>query len=171
MVKVPHLITVKSLLRDTVLTCGVEYRADLSRTYLSSSLYTWSAPSASTGAVSVSIASPGALEVFSPRGGGVYSRDKDMLVAWKAGDGQLLVILSIFEPLTKKSFPILELRPRRNTGKGILPAWVLRQFPVPSHYVFTFILFNKREIGITQARGGKVLVQSATVYNSYIQLP
>jgi hypothetical protein len=172
MVKVPHQITVKSfLLRDTVLTCGVEYRTDLSRTYQSSSLYTWSAPSASTGAVSVSIASPGALEVFSPRGGEIYSREKDLLLAWKAGDGQLRVIISIFEPLTRKSFPILELRPRTNTGKALLPASVLRQFPMPSHYVFTFILFNKREIGVNQVQGGKVLVQSAAVYNSYIQLP
>ncbi len=175
MVKVPHLITVRSLLlRDTVLTSGVEYMADLSQKYQPSALYTWSALSASTGAMSVSIMSPGRLDVLSPQGGGVYSRDRDLLLAWSASGGQVQIVLSIFEPLTRKSVPILALRPKANTGRGLLPASVLKQllqqFPRASYYVFTFILFNRKEISVLQSQTGRVLVQAAEVHNCYIQL-
>jgi hypothetical protein len=47
---------------------------------------------------------------------------------------------------------------------------VLQQFPRASHYVFTFILRNRKEIGFAQTQAGKVLVQAAEVYNSYIEL-
>ncbi len=171
MVKVPHQITVRSVLvRDTVLTRGVEYLADLSRTYQPSALYTWSAPSTSTGALNVSIPSPAKLDVLSPRGGGVYSRDRDMLLAWSGTGGQIQIIVSIYEPLTKKSIPILALRPKVNTGKGLLPASVLRQFPRVPFYVFTFILFNRKEMVFLQSQAGRVLVQAAAVHNSYVEL-
>ena len=171
MAKVPHQIAVRSLLlRDTVLTRGVEYLGDLSHTYEHSVPYTWSAPSTSSGALSVSILTPDRLNVLSPRGGGVFSREKDLLLWWRGGGGQLQIIISIFEPLAKKSIPILELRSRVNTGKALLPASVLRQFPRTSFYVFTFILSNRKEMGFIQAQAGRVLVQAATVYNSYIEL-
>ncbi len=175
MVKVPHQITVRSVLsRDTVLTSGVEYVADLTRTYQPSSLYTWSALSTSTGAVSVSIQSPGKLDVLSPQGGGVYSHDRDLLLAWSAGAGQIQIVVSIFEPLTRKSVPVLALRPKANTGRGLLPASVLQQlqqqYPRSSYYVFTFILFNRKEIVVLQSQTGKVLVQAADVHNCYVEL-
>ncbi len=175
MVKVPHLITVRSaLLRDTVLTSGVEYLADLSQKYQPSALYTWSALSTSTGAMSVSITSPGTLDVLSPQGGGVYSPDRDLLLAWSGNGGQVQIVVSIVEPLTRKSVPVLALRPKTNTGRGLLPASVLRQlqqqFPRVSSYVFTFILFNRKEISLLQSQTGKVLVQAAEVHNCYIQL-
>ena len=80
------------------------------------------------------------------------------------------IIISIFEPMARRSIPILELRPRMNTGKALLPASVLRQFPRTPFYVFTFILSNRKEIGFIQAQTGKVLVQAAAVHNSYIEL-
>lgn len=175
MVKVPHLITVRSvLLRDTVLTGGVEYVADMSQKYQPSALYTWSALSTSTGAMSVSITSPGKLDVLSPQGGGVYSPDRDLLLAWRGNGGQVQIVVSIVEPLTRKSVPVLALRPKTNTGRGLLPASVLRQllqqFPRVSSCVFTFILFNRKEISLLQSQTGKVLVQAAEVHNCYIQL-
>ncbi len=171
MVKVPHQITVRSvLLRDTVLTRGVEYLADLSRTYQPAALYTWSAPSTSTGALSVSIPAPGGLDVLSPKGGGIFSREEDMILGWKGTGGQLQIIVSVFEPVLKRSFPILALRPRVNTGRGLLPAYVLRQFPRGSFYVFTFVLFNRKELVSVQAQSGRALIQAAEVYNSYIEL-
>jgi hypothetical protein len=171
MVKIAHQISVVSLIaRDTVLTRGVEYRADLSRTYQPLIPYTWSAPTASTGALSVRILAPGSLEVLSPAGGGIYSRDNDMLLRWNGSGGKLEIIVSIVEPLRKKSIPILELRPRVNTGKALLRASVLAQFPRTSFYVFTFVLSNRTEMVSVQAQTGKVLVQAAEIYNSYIEL-
>ncbi len=175
MVKVPHQITVRSvMLRDTVLSGGVEYVADLSQKYQPSALYTWSALSTSTGAMSVSITSPGKLDVLSPQGGGVYSPDRDLLLAWSGNGGQIQIVVSIVEPLTRRSVPVLALRPKTNTGRGLLPASVLRQllqqFPRVSSYVFTFILFNRKEISLPQSRTGTVLVQAAEVHNCYIQL-
>jgi hypothetical protein len=171
MVKIAHQITVRSLLvRDTVLTRGVEYRADLSHTYQPLITYAWSAPTASTGALSVRIPAPGSLDVLSPAGGGMYSRDKDMLLKWKGSGGKLQIIVSIFEPLLKKSIPILELRPRVNTGKALLRASVLAQLPRTPYYVFTFVLSNRTEMVSAQAQMGKVLVQAAEIYNSYIEL-
>jgi hypothetical protein len=171
MAKVPHRIAVRSLLvRDTVLTRGVEYLADLSGTYQPLSQYTWSAPTATTGAMSVGVVSPGKLSVLAPRGGNVYSRSTDLAIGWSGSGGQLQIIVSIYEPLLKRSRPILELRPRKETGRALLPASVLQQFPRASHYVFTFILRNRKEIGFAQTQAGKVLVQAAEVYNSYIEL-
>lgn len=171
MVKVPHQITVRNLLlRDTVLTRGVEYVADLSRVYRPSTLYTWSALSTSSGALSVSIQSPGRLGVLSPQGGAVYSRDRDMLLAWSGSGGQVQIVVSIFEPLSRKSVPVLALRPKVNTGKGLLPASVLRQFPRGSFFVFTFILFNRKELVVLQSQTGRVLVQAAEVHNCYVEL-
>ncbi len=171
MLKVPHAITVKSLLtRDTVLTRGVEYFADLSRTYLPLTLYVWSAPTTSTGALSVNIPAPGKLDVLSPRGGEIFSRDQGMLLQWNGTGGQLQIIVSVFDPLTRRTLPILALRPRGNTGRGFLPASVLQQFPRASFYVFTFMLYNRKELTVLQAQAGRVLVQAAAVYNSYIEL-
>jgi hypothetical protein len=171
MVKIAHQISVVSLIaRDTVLTRGVEYRADLSRTYQASVPYTWSAPTASTGALSVRIGAPGGLEVLSPAGGGVYSRDNDMLLKWKGSGGKLLIIVSIFEPLRRKSIPFLLLQPRVNTGKALLRASVLAQFDRRPYFVFTFVLSNRTEIVSVQAQTGKILVQAADIYNSYIEL-
>jgi hypothetical protein len=171
MVKVSHQVTVRSLLlRDTVLTRGVEYLSDLSRTYQHGAPYTWSALNTSSGALSVSILAPGRLDVLSPQGGGVFSRAKDLLLRWRGDGSRLQIIVSIFEPLTRKSIPILELRPRANTGTALLPASVLQQFPRAPFYVFTFILSNRKELGFIQAQPGKVLVQAATIYNSYIEL-
>ncbi len=175
MVKVPHQITVRSvLLRDTVLTSGIEYVADLSHTYQPSVAYTWSALSTSTGVPSVTIVAPGKLEVLSPRGGGIYPRDRDMLLAWNGSGGQVQIVVSILEPQTRKSVPVLALRPKTNTGRGLLPASVLQQlqqrFPFTSSYVFTFILFNRKEIVVLQYPTGRVLVQAADVYNCYVEL-
>ena len=171
MVKVAHRIAVRSLLlRDTVLTSGVEYLADVTGTYQPLAQYTWSAPSTTTVAASVSIVAPGKLTVLAPRGGNVYSRAKDLIIGWSGSGGRLQIIVSVYEPLLRRSYPILELRPRRETGKALLPASVLQQFPRGPYYVFTFILHNRKEIGIAQAPAARILVQAAEVYNSYIEL-
>jgi hypothetical protein len=171
MVKIQHRITLKRLvLRDTVIVQGVEYLANLSGTYQPGITYTWTAPLSPAGGLSVSIPSPQQLVVASPRGGLVHSREKDLLLRWQGGGGKTQIIVSVYDPLTKRSLPVLELRPKTETGRAILPASVLRQFPQGPWFVFTFVLSNRKVVALAQNTAGGVLIQAADVHNSYIEL-
>jgi len=171
LIRVPHRITVLALsVRDTALIRGIEYVGDLTQSYQPNTQYTWTAPLSPHGPISIGIRSPDALTVQSPVGGSTISRSQDLLVRWKGGNGKLRIIVSTYNPLTKRTVPVLELRPRRNTGTGLIPASMLRQFPGGPFFVFTFILSNRQELTAVQGLTGKILVQAASVYNSYIKL-
>jgi hypothetical protein len=171
LVRIPHRITlVSTSLRDTSLIGGVEYRGDLTQSYRSNTQYTWTAPLSPFGALSIGIRSPDVLKVLSPAGGSSIPRNQDLLVKWTGGNGSLRIIVSTYDPLTKRSIPVLEFRPRTNTGSGLIPASMLRQFPRGPFFVFTFILSNRLELTAIQGTGGKILVQAASVSNSYVEL-
>jgi hypothetical protein len=171
LVRIPHRITlVSTSVRDTSLSGGVEYRGDLTQSYRSNTQYTWTAPLSPFGALSIGIRSPDALKVLSPAGGSIIPRTQDLLVKWTGGNGNLRIIVSTYEPLTKRSIPVLELRPRTNTGSGLIPASMLHQFPRGPFFVFTFILSNRQELTAIQGTVGKILVQAASVSNSYVEL-
>jgi hypothetical protein len=171
MVEVAHRIRIRTpFAPDTVLVRGVEYLADLSSNHVPNQLYTWTATSVQYGRIDVSVRSPDNLTVESPKGGSIYSRDKDLALRWTGANGKVTIIISAFDRFSKRSFPLLELRPRENTGRALIPASLLRQLPRRQDFVFTFILSNRRDASVVQSQGGKVLVQAASVYNSYIQL-
>jgi hypothetical protein len=171
MVEVAHRIRIRTpFAPDTVLVRGVEYLADLSSSYVPNQLYTWTSTSLQYGRFDVSVRSPDNLTVESPKGGSIYSRDKDLALRWTGANGKVTIIISAFDRFSKRSFPLLELRPRENTGRALIPASLLRQLPRRQDFVFTFILSNRRDASVVQSQGGKVLVQAASVYNSYIQL-
>ena len=172
MLKVPHRIMVRRLSGgDTTVTRGVEYLANLSGAYVPGTLYTWNAPLAPLGAFNLSILSPQRLVVESPAGGAVLSRDRDLAIKWRGREGKLQIIVSLYDPSRNRALPILELRPRMEGGTAILPASVLRQFPRGPWFVFSFILANRKIVTITQNPAGGVLVQAASVHNSFITLP
>ena len=171
LVRIPHRITVLALsVRDTALIRGVEYAGDLTRSYQPNTQYTWTAPLSPYGALSIGIRSPDALTVQSPVGGSTISRSQDLLVRWRGGNGNLRIIVSTFDPVSKRTVPVLELRPRTNTGMGLIPSSMLRQFPRGPFFVFTFILSNRQELTAVQRIAGKILIQAASVYNSYVEL-
>ena len=171
MVEVPHRIRLRRLFQsDTVWTSGVEYLADLSASYAADAEYTWSSSSLRYGRFDLSIRTPDDLAVLKPAGGAVYSRDRDIPLAWVGGKGLLRIILSAYDRTTKKVFPLLELRPDRNTGRALIPSSLVRQLPKRHDFVLTFILSNRREISLTQASRGRILVQAASVFSTYIQI-
>lgn len=171
MVEAPHRIRLhRSVLADTVLVRGVEYLADLSQTYTPNHLYTWVSTSLQFGRAEVSVTSPDDVRVLSPAGGSIIFRDRDLPLQWTGANGRLTIILSAYDRFSKRTFPLLELRPRVNTGRAMVPATLLRQLPLKGTFVFTFILSNRKEFTGTQSKGGRLLVQAASVYNSYIEL-
>jgi hypothetical protein len=172
MVEVPHRVRVRFLAApDTVLTRGVEYLADLSSSFVPNRQYTWTSTSLRFGRFDVSIQSPDLLAIQSPRGGVSYSREKDLLLLWTGTNGKLRIIVSAFDRPTRRVLPLVELRPKVNTGKALIPSSFLKQLPRHSEYVFSFILANRREEAILQIPSGSVLVQAASVYNCYLLLP
>jgi hypothetical protein len=171
MLKVPHRISVRrAVAGDTAVTRGVEYLANLSDSYQPATQYTWNAPLASAGGFSLSVQSPQRLTVLSPIGGSVHSRERDLVVGWRGRDGKLQIIVSLYDPIRRKAHPILELRPKAEGGKALLPAAVLKQFPRGPYFVFSFILANRRVVSLSQNPAGGVLVQAASIYSSYIVL-
>jgi hypothetical protein len=171
MVEVGHRIRIRTpFTPDTILIRGVEYLADVSSSLVPNQLNTWTATSLQYGRFDVSVRSPDNLTVESPRGGSINSRDKDLALQWTGANGKITIIISAFDRISKRTSPLLELRPRENTGRALIPTSLLRQLPRRQDFVFTFILSNRREANVVQSQGGRVLVQAASVYNSYIQL-
>jgi len=174
MTQIAHRIPISTSVltaRDTSIIRGVEYVADLTGSYLPAKGYVWSYNPAVTGLPSQSVRTPDALTVLSPLGGTVIARDRDLLLRWVGTSGRISIVLSVFEPLTKRVRPLLELRPVTNTGKAVLPAKLLESLPrLKRYYVFTFILANRSGADITQPLSGKVLAQAADVYNSFVEI-
>jgi hypothetical protein len=172
MLEVAHPVAVhRSLLRDTVLVRGVEYILDLTTAYRANQTYSWSVIPLLAGLPVQTIRSPGELTVVSPAGGSVIPRDRDLLLRWNGTSGRLSVVISMYEPLAKRSRPILELRPRTNEGSVRVPAKLLQALPRSQRlYIFSFILVNRRETDVTQPYAGRVLTQAGEVYNSFVEL-
>jgi hypothetical protein len=172
MVEVPHRIRVRfASAPDTLLIRGVEYVADLSSSHIPNHAYTWTSTSLRFGRFDVSVRSPDRLAIQSPRGGGVYSREKDLPLQWTGSNGKMTIVVSAFDRVSKRSSPLLELRSRENTGSAVIPSSFLKQLPRRQDFVFTFILSNRKDASVIQSQAGRVLVQAASVYNCYIQLP
>lgn len=171
MLRLPHRVLLRRpFIRDSVLIRGVEYASNLAGTYQPNQLYTWTAFTSAYGRIEESIRTPDDLTVQSPLGGSMVPHDRDLIVRWNGGNGKLSIIVGRYDPAARKSSPLLEFRSRANLGKAVIPARLLRQLPHPSYYVLTFILSNRKEVEPTTGYSGKILVQAASVYNSYIEL-
>jgi hypothetical protein len=147
---------------------GYEYDRDINAIQTDDA-FTWSASPDSLGPVAVSVQSPANLTVTSPLGGSTISRDQDLRLTW-SGQGDLLIVLSAYNPLSKQTRPILKLRPLANKGHVKVSASILRVLPVDRYYVFTFIVANRKEVPID--RNGQsvlVLAQAASVHNVYVE--
>ena len=172
MIKVPHRIGVRrSFGHDTLVVRGVEYLADLSSSYQPNHQYVWTIAGGPLGTVTQSVESPGELMVVSPTGGAVIPRNKDLLLQWAGGNGRLAIVISTVDPLTRRTKPLIELRPRANTGRALLPAKLLQQLPAQHRfYAFTFILANRKDSVVVQQYAGRIIAQAAAVYTSTIEL-
>lgn len=171
MLRVAHRIPIRRLQGDTTILAGFEYIADLSSGYQPSHTYTWQVtPPDPLIPFSLSIRSPENLTVESPRGGSVVIRENDLPVRWSGG-GEIRIIVSGFDPASRETRPILQIRPRVNRGRLVLPSRVLRILPERfRHYAFTFVVANRTESDGVGNFSGRVLIQSASVYTSYVEL-
>jgi len=171
MLKIPHRISLSSIFnRDTAAVRGVQYLADLTGSYQPDFPYTWVITNRLVPVLSVSVETPEALSILTPRGGTIHSRAKDLPVRWTGGKGKMSVVVSTYDPLRKRARPLLDLRVRTNNGKAIIPAKLLTLLPSRTTFVLTFILANKKESEILQPVSGTILAQAAYVYNSFIEL-
>ena len=109
--------------------------------------------------------------VFSPAGGAVVSRRQDLELRWSSGGKAPLILISVYDPATKTSKPLVKVRPRTNTGRMYIPSSLLREFPATQRFfLFTFILANRQENVTLGQYAGPVLVQAASVYSSVVEL-
>ena len=116
-----------------------------------------------------SVVTPEDLTVLAPPGGSILSRLKPVELHWK-GNGNISIIVSSYNLLTGKTKPILQLQPAVNTGSAVIEPHVLQLLPQTKYFVFTFIIANKgdRPLGGLSVND-RILVQAASVYNSYVQ--
>jgi len=169
MSRVPHLIHMRRIFADSIALAGFEYFSNLTTTFQANTEYRWTASSGIPGGFDISIRSPDNLAVQSPRGGSVISRNQDLPLRWRGQGDSFTIVISRFDPLTRRVKPLLQLRPRVNRGHVIIPAKILRTLPRERFYVMTFMLVN-RSRSVVAGYGERVLVQAASVYNSYVEI-
>ncbi len=171
MVRYPYKIQIGN--RDTAF--GFMYRAPayFLATIQPQTRYDWDDPGPDTTRLMPfqdSVVTPEDLTVLAPPGGSILSRLKPVELRWK-GDGNISIIVSSYNILTGKTRPILQFQPAVNTGDAVIDASVLQLLPRTKYFVFTFIIANK---GNRQLSGmsptDRILVQAASVYNSYLQI-
>lgn len=170
MIALAHRILIhRSSGRDSVLLRGWEYLANLTGVYRPAVPYTWKM--SASGFADVTIGAPADLVVYSPAGGAIVSRRKDLELRWSGGGKPPLILISAYDPTARTSKPLVQIRPRSNTGRAYVPSGLLRELPQAQRFfVFTFILANRLE-GVTLGQyAGPVLVQAASVYGSVVEL-
>jgi hypothetical protein len=167
MIRYPYRIHIGS--RDT--TFGSIYRAVFASLQPKFS-YDWDDPQPDTTRLigfKDPVVTPDSLKVLAPVGGSVHSRAKQIELRW-IGNGNLVIIISTYNPFTGKSRPILQLQPTVNTGKAVIEPRVLALLPATKNYVFTFIIANRFERPLLGFSKDRILEQAASVYNSYLQI-
>ena len=169
MLPVPHRVQLRRVLRDSI--AGVEYLRDLTTTFQANTQYVWLATGGAFGSFAASIHSPDNLTVLSPRGGSVLSRNENLETRWTGQGDSISIIISSFNVLTHRVNPLLHLKPRVNRNRAIIPAKILRALPRDRFfYVLTFVVANRSRSNVFGGYGGKVIVQSASVYNCYVEI-
>jgi len=171
MFKIAHRVSAAKIFnRDSVLIHGVEYLADLTDSYLPDHQYTWLVTNRLVPVFTVSTETPERLSVISPKGGTIHLRTQDLPVRWSGGKGKMAIIVSVHDPVLKKTRPLVELRVLTNNGRAVIPAKLLTLLPSHTTFVLTFVLANRKETLILQPVSGKILAQAAFVYNTFIEL-
>jgi hypothetical protein len=168
MLRVPYRLRFPGAVRDT--SFGFAYVRDLTGAHQPNMLYTWRVPSPmNIDAFSAQVITPDNVQVLAPLGGSVLPRNREMILRW-TGKGDLDIIISVVNPLTKKTRPVMKLRPRVNIGKAVVDARILSLLPRERYFAFTFIIANRYERMVVGKFPGTILVQAASVYNSYIEI-
>ena len=167
--RLPHVIPIRRVLLDTIILAGYEYVVPLTTTYQANTEYRWIAQPSVLSGFNIVIRTPDELIVESPRGGSIVSRNEDLELRWRGQGGQFWIIVSKVEPISRRVIPLLRLQPRVNRGYAIVPSKVLRALPRDQRYVLTFVLANRSQATV-DGYPDRILVQAASVYNSYVEI-
>ena len=168
MERYPYRIHIGS--RDT--TFGYMYRASLSPSSLKpKTSCDWDdpVPDSRLNGFKDSVQTPEDLIVQDPAGGSVLSRSKQLDLRW-SGSGKIVIVISTFNTVTGKTRPVLQLQPAFNTGRAVIDPHVLQLLPQVRNFVFTFIIANRFDRLLGGMPKDRILVQAASVHNSYVQL-
>jgi len=170
--KVPFRIPLPGTVRDTVV--GAAYVANVSPEYGPKRTFQWDVKlptgTGSTVSFKPSIQSPESLLILSPAGGTVLSRLKNIVLKWK-GANEMMVVLSTYDPLTKKTQPVMKFRPFTGSDQITVDPKILKLLPSRTSYVLSFISSNRQQTRVTLGGvQGTVLIQSAVVYNTYVTI-
>ena len=137
--------------------------------------YTWSSPfplSVSDSSI-FSVRFPDDLQVLSPAGGSVISREKGLELRW-SGRGSVDIVVSAIAPSNLSAIPlvkpVLKLHPEINLGRAVIEPRILRALPRVRNFVFTFIIRTRDERSPAGPFSGATLIQAASLYNCYVQL-
>lgn len=134
------------------------------------STYTWSAQTDSVGPINVTIDAPRPITVEAPKGGGIYSRDQNLILHWVGPSGVQIYLSVVVNQLTGETKPLLMFKPLGTSGKAVINSNVLRLLPAERHYVLSFVLANRKVIHGLNTFHADVLAQAAFVYNCYVEI-
>ena len=81
----------------------------------------------------------------------------------------MFIAISIYDGTRHLYKPIFKVGLRENRRHAVLASRILKLLP-PERYVFTFVLENRKESEQVSGFNNQVLVQAASVYNSYVEL-
>jgi hypothetical protein len=170
--KVPFRLPLPGALGDTIV--GAAYVANVSPEYAPRHLFSWNVKIPTTGTSTntfkPSVQTPDSLTIVAPAAGAVLSRTNPLVLRWK-GPHNITVILSSYNPLTRKSSPVLKFHSSEDFNQMTIDPKILKLLPADKTYVLSFVAANRQEtrtpVGPVQ---GAVLIQSAVVYNTYVQL-
>lgn len=172
LLRLPHRVRVRRPGGDSAVTAGVEYLRDMTSEYRPNTPYTWRAPSPdSISPFMFEIRTPDQLDVQAPVPGQVIGRNRDLMLRW-TGRGPIELVISGFDPLNRRSQPLLRITPRANTGMLVLPAGVLRLLPADRfpQFVFTFVLSVRSGPLSVGGYPGQVLALAADVQNIHVDI-
>jgi hypothetical protein len=168
MLKRFYRIPIPRVGRDTI--AGVEYISNLTQEYKPNTVYEWSLSGIVGQGFRPSIQSPDDLRVLSPVGGSIVPKGRDLLLRW-TGKGNVWIVISAYDPVTKSSKPLLHIVPTdAGRNRAVLSSQTLRLLPANRFYWFTFTFYNRLERGGMGQYPGKILIQAASVYNSLVEL-
>lgn len=172
MLRYPHVLHARTNLgTDTALARGVAYVSNATQTYAPNREYSWVLNPAGSRFVTVSVRTPDDLVVRAPLGGTRVPRTQDLELRWTGANGRMDIVISTYEPMRRKSRPILTLNPPAGAGRVVLPARLLSGLPATARfYIITFILSNRTESISVPQYPARVFARAADVYNSYIEI-
>ncbi|MEW6510824.1 MAG: hypothetical protein AB1428_07685 [Bacteroidota bacterium] len=167
MFRIPYRLRIPGALRDTVF--GSVFVRDVASIYQPNTVMTWRAQSPmSMSQFTTQIVTPDNVRLLEPAGGSMLRRSDPLVLRWE-GRGDLFIVISRINPVTKRTIPFLKIHPKVNLGRVVIEPAILHLLPPERYFVLTFIVSNRFEKMVVGQYPGMILVQAASIHNSYVE--